>query len=283
VKKLIYPVLLFFLYLSVLLPFTSYMKSKPYGEMVGVVPKGDILKFISADQKEFIAATMIMKVLSYYGGVVDKSFNKLGLPVDHPAMSRSLHAAVKLDPYNMDAYYFAQATLVWDAKQVPLANELLEYGMQHRNWDFYLPFFVGFNYAYFLKDFAKAAEYYKRAGDLSGSELFINLAGRYLYESGKSKMAIDYLTVMEKSASTPAIKKTFQTRLQAIKEGHRIELARDRYMQEIGRMPGSIDELIQKGYLVGPLVDPYGGSFYFEPDGTVRSTSKFAFGVAGKN
>jgi len=28
-----------------------------------------------------------MKVLFYFGGVVDKSFNKLDLPVDYPAMS----------------------------------------------------------------------------------------------------------------------------------------------------------------------------------------------------
>jgi tetratricopeptide (TPR) repeat protein len=283
VKKVAYPALLLVLYLSVLLPFTSYTKNRPYGEKLGNVPKGEVLKYISADQKEFIAATMVMKVLFYFGGVVDTSFNKLDLPVDYPAMSRSLHAAVKLDPYNMDAYYFAQATLVWDAKQIKLANDLLEYGMQYRTWDFYLPFFVGFNSAYFLKDYAKAAEYYKRAGELSGSELFINLAGRYLYESGKSKMAIDYLTVMEKGASTPAIKRTFQIRLQAIKEGQRIELARDRYLQETGRLPSTVEELLRKGYLADSPVDPYGGTFYLEPDGSVRSTSKFAFGVSGKN
>jgi len=281
VKKVAYPTLLLVVYLSVLLLFTAYMKNRPYGEKLGTVPKGEVLKYISADQKEFIAATLVLKVLFYFGGVVDKSFNKLDLPVDYPAMSRSLHASVQLDPYNMDAYYFAQATLVWDAKQIKLANDLLEYGMRYRTWDFYLPFFVGFNNAYFLKDYAKAAEYYKRAGELSGSELFINLAGRYLYESGNSKMAIDYLTVMEKGASNPAIKRTFQIRLQAIKEGHRIELARDRYVQEMGRLPSTVDELIRKGYLADTPVDPYGGTFYLEPDGTVRSTSKFAFGVSG--
>jgi len=183
----------------------------------------------------------------------------------------------------MDAYYFAQATLVWDAKQVKLANDLLEYGMGYRTWDYSLPFYVGFNSAYFLKDYAKAAEYYKRAGELSGSELFMNLTGRYLYESGNSKMAIDYLTVMEKGASIPAIKKTFQIRLQAIKEGYRIELARDRFLQEMGRLPFSVEELLNKGFLADKPVDPYGGNFYLEPDGSVRSTSKFAFGVSDNN
>ena len=225
---------------------------------------------------------MVIKVLFYFGSLVDKSFNKVDTPPDYPAISRSLHAAVKLDPYNMDAYYFAQATLVWEAKQVQLASDLMEYGMHYRTWDFYLPFFAGFNYAYFMKDYSKAAEFYKRAAELSGSELFINLAGRYLYESGKSKMAVDYLTVMEKGARNPVIKQMFQIRLQAIKEGRRIEVARDQYIHKTGHAPKSVEELLLKGYLSAAPVDPYGGTFYLEPDGSVRSTSKFAFGNRSK-
>jgi len=269
--------MLLILYLAVLVPFTSYMRNKPYVEKLGYVPRGEVLRYLSADQKEFVAASLVMKVLFYFGSLADKSFNKLDIPPDYPAMSRSIHAAVKLDPYNMDAYYFAQATLVWEAKQVQLATDLLEYGMRYRTWDFYLPFYAGFNYAYFLKDYAKAAEHYKRAGELSGSELSINLAGRYLYESGKSEMAIAYLSAMEKGARDPAIRKTFQIRILAFKEGRRIELAREEYIRKTGHSPASVEELQRHGYLTDPPVDPYGGTFYLEPDGSVRSTSKFAF------
>lgn len=281
-KKSLLLVCLLILYFAVLIPFTTYLKNKPYEEKIGYMPRGEVLRFISADQKEILAASIVMKVLSYFGSLVDKSFNKLDTPPDYQTISRSLHTAVKLDPYNMDAYYFAQATLVWEAKQVQLASDLMEYGMRYRTWDFYLPFFAGFNYAYFMKDYAKAAEFYKRAAELSGAELFINLAGRYLYESGKSKMAIDYLTVMEKGASTPAIKKTFQIRLQAIKEGRRIELAREQYISATGHAPTTVEELLRTGYLANAPVDPYGGRFYLEPDGSVRSTSKFAFGTQTK-
>jgi tetratricopeptide (TPR) repeat protein len=282
VKKSLLFALLLTLYFVILIPFTAYLKNKPYEEKLGYMPTGDILRYISADQKEILAASMVMKVLFYFGSLVDKSFNKLDIPPDYPAISRSLHSAVKLDPYNMDAYYFAQATLVWEVKQVQLASNLMEYGMKYRSWDFSLPFYAGFNYAYFMKDYAKAAEFYKRAAELSGSELFINLAGRYMYESGKSKMAIDYLTIMEKGASTPSIKKTFQIRLQAIKEGQRIEQARDRFISTIGNAPATVEELLQKGYLAEMPVDPYGGKFYLDPDGSVRSTSKFAFGTRMK-
>ena len=280
-KKFIGFLLLLVLYLSVIVPFTSYLRQKPYVEKLGYVPKVQVLKCLAADQKEFVAAAMVMKVLMYYGSLVEKNANKIEVPVDYPAMSRIIHAAVKLDPYNMDAYYFAQATLVWDAKQVVLANNLLEYGMHYRTWDYMLPFFAGFNYAYFLKDYEKAAKYYKMAGDLSGSELYINLAGRYFYESGQSDMAIAYLSAMEKSARNDSIRKTFRTRLQAITEARRLEVARDRFVKENGRLPVSVEELLLRKYLDKMPVDPYGGRYYFEPDGKVRSTSKFAFGTAG--
>jgi hypothetical protein len=271
--------LLLMLYLAVLIPFTSYLKNKPYVEKLGYVPKGEVLNYVSADQKGFIAATLVMKVLMYFGSLSEKSFSKISIPPDYPAMSRTIHAAVKLDPYNMDAYYFAQAILAWDVKQIQLANELLEYGMRYRNWDFMLPMFAGFNNAYFLKDYTKAARYYRMAGDLSGSDLFIRLAGRYMYESGKSEMAIAYLTAMEKGARNEAIKKSFQTRIQAFKAARLIELARDTYAKETGHLPQSLHQLIIKGYLEKIPADPYGGEFYLEQNGTVQSSSKFASGI----
>ncbi len=61
------------------------------------------------------------------------------------------------------------AIIVWGAGLVSATNELPEYGMRYRTWDYYLPFFAGFNYAYFLKDYENAARCYKRVGELTGA------------------------------------------------------------------------------------------------------------------
>lgn len=206
-----------------------------------------------------------------------KSSNEMPIPPDYPAMSRIIHGAVQLDPYNMDAYYFAQAILVWDVGRVDIANELLDYGMRYRTWDWYLPFFAGFNHSYFLKDYAKAAKYYQRAGELSGSDLFKNLAGRYMQESGQTDLAIAYLSSMEKGEKNPAIKQSYRTRLAAFIEVKRIEVARDKYRKMNGALPDTINQLVSKGYLSSSPIDPYGGKFFFEPNGKVSTTSKFAF------
>ncbi len=260
-------------------PFTSYMRSKPIEEKLGYLPSVKLLKPLSADQKELTAASLVFKVMMYFGSLVGKAQQGtlIEQQPDLQGMSRLLHNAVHLDPYNMDAYYFAQGFLTWDARQFKVANDLLDYGMKYRTWDWQLPYFAGFNHAFFLKDFSKAATYYRQAGQLSGNSLHINLAGRYMQESGQTDLAVAYLTGMARTATNQAVRKSYQERLTAFKELQKIEQASVRFSQERGILPASIEQLLQTGYLKTMPVDPYGGRFYIEPTGKVTTTSKFAF------
>uniref|UniRef100_C6E5T5 Tetratricopeptide repeat protein n=1 Tax=Geobacter sp. (strain M21) TaxID=443144 RepID=C6E5T5_GEOSM len=267
-------------YVLVIGPFAAYLREKPVEEKLGYVPSVKVMKSLGVDQKELAGASLVFKVLMYYGTVMGEvpKGTILNEPGDLQGMSRLLHAAVQLDPYNMDAYYFAQGILTWDAHQYQVANNLLDYGMKYRNWDWFLPFFAGFNSAYFLKDYEKAAQYYDLAGELSGEPLYKSLASRYMQESGQTELAIAYLGGMVKSAKNDAMKKSYQLRLQAFQEVSRIEKARDRYKADKGKIPASVEQLVQSGYLESVPVDPYGGSFYLEADGKVATTSKFALG-----
>ncbi|MEI6827072.1 MAG: hypothetical protein WCK54_15845 [Desulfuromonadales bacterium] len=266
------------LYGILILPFTAYLKNKPFVEKLGYIPSVAALKIVAADHKELVAATLVLKVLMYFGGLLAKSDAQVTVPPDYMSMSRLLHGSVKLDPYNMDAYYFAQGFLTWDVKQYKLANDLLDYGMKYRTWDWYLPYFAGFNSAFFLKDYAAAAKYYQRAGELSGSELSRLLAGRFMQESGQTELALVYLSAMVRGERNPAVKKNYLVRLNAFKEARRIEVARDRYREIRGAVPVTVEQLVADGLLSPPPKDPYGGMFYLEADGKVATTSKFAFG-----
>jgi tetratricopeptide (TPR) repeat protein len=263
-------------YAALILPFAGYMHTKPFAEKIGHFPKVELIQFMAADQKQVVGEALILDVLTYFGGLVEKSQGKVQLPADYQAMSRLLHGSVRLDPYNMDSYYFAQSILVWDVKQIKVANQLLETGMKYRSWDWYLPFYTGFNYAYFLKDYPQAAKYYMRAAELSGNDLFASLAGRYLNEAGQNDLAISYLSTMVRGAKNQAIKKTLGTRLAALEAVRSIARARDAYRSATGRLPGSVEALVQSGQLPGVPADPYGGQFYLEPDGAVKTTSNFA-------
>jgi tetratricopeptide (TPR) repeat protein len=252
------------------------MRNKPFVEKLGRVPHPEMMRLASADQKEFVANSLVLKTLIYYGTLVEKSKAKIDVPPDYYTIFKTIQAAVTLDPYNMDAYYFTQAVLVWDVKRIREVNTLLEHGMKYRDWDFYLPFFAGFNYSYFLHDYAKAAACYRRAGELSGDELHANLAGRYFYESGQTDLAIAFLTTMVKSAKTAAIQKSLAVRLKALEVVREIELAKSRLESDCPGCTLSIEELVRRGYLAEVPVDPYGGKFFIDSAGKVRSTSGFA-------
>lgn len=269
------------LYALIVGPFSEYMRIKPIEEKLGYVPSVKVIKALGADHKEFLGAGLVMKVMMYFGGLADREGKAVASPPDYAGMSRMLHGAVKLDPYNLDAYYFAQAFLVWDVQQIKVANDLLDYGMQYRTWDWYLPYFAGFNHGYFLKEYEKSALYFRKAGELSGEPLFVSLTGRYLQEAGQTELAIGYLKGMLATARDELARKSFATRLKAFEEVRRIELARDRYREKTGRLPESVDVLLNDGYLVPPPVDPYGGCFYLDETGKISTTSKFAFGAGG--
>lgn len=264
-------------YVLVVFHLAEYMRTKPFVEKLGYIPSVNTMKIMATDHKQFLGASLILKVQIYFGGLINKADNELQIPADYPAMSRTIDAALKLDPYNMDGYYFAQAILAWDVGKADLANRLLEYGMKYRTWEWQLPYFAGFNYAYFLKDYKNAAKHYRRAAELSGNAMLMNLAGRYMQRSGRTEMAVAYLNMMAKKANQDAIRKSLITRRNAFLGVLEIEKARDAYVQHYGKIPASLNDLVHVGYLREIPKDPYGGKFYMQNDGSVSSTSGFAF------
>jgi tetratricopeptide (TPR) repeat protein len=215
--------------------------------------------------------------MMYFGGLVQESTGKAKyIPPDYEGMIQNIKTAIKLDPYNMDAYYFAQAILTWDTGRITEANDILEFGMRYRDWDFYLPYFAGFNYAYFLKDYKNAARYYKRAADLTGNDLLIRLTSRYLYESRQTELAIAYLKNMKRTAHNQAVKQSLEIRLRALEEIRRVEIAIEKFTKKTGHRPNSLKELLENGYLESEPVDPYGGHIFLDEMGQVKVSSQLA-------
>lgn len=270
-------------YAAVIGPFSARMRQRPLIEKLGYVPEATVLRIGAADQKPLTAAALIFRTMMYYGGLSADSKEQFAFRPDYPGIEQTLTAATRLDPYNMDSYYFGQATLVWDMQHFAEANALLDYGMRYRPWDYYLPLFAGFNAAYFMKDYESAARYYRRVGELTGSDHFMKLTGRYLYEIGATEQAIAYLTMMVQGARNDAIRKSLENRLEAFQGVRVIELARDRFQQATGQLPEDLDSLRKGGYLATMPIDPYGGTFYIAENGQVRSTSGFSPKVAERD
>lgn len=260
-----------------ILPFTGYLANRPMEVKLGYLPHPQLLKILSADHGLLLAETAVVKVLFYYGTIVGKFQENVIIRPEHANMYRTLQTATQLDPYNMDAYYFAQAAFTWELNRVAEVNALLEHGIKYRTWDPWMFFYLGFNNAYFLNDYGKAAGYLQRAGELAPENaLFSRLAARYYYESDQTELGLTFLETMIAEAKDRAVKQTYTVRRDALVAVLTLEKAQTAFTAKTGRQPDSLQELVQAGFLQQIPDDPYGGKFYFDGKKRVRSTSKLA-------
>jgi tetratricopeptide (TPR) repeat protein len=263
-------------YALLILPFTHYLKSRPVEVKLGYLPHPQMLKAASGEHRPTVAALVVVRVLFYFGTIIDKLQENVIIRPEFLNMFKTLQGAVHLDPYNMDAYYFAQAAFTWELGRVNDVNHLLEQGMSYRTWDPWLPFYLGFNYAYFLKDYSKAATYMQRAAEISGNPLYANLAARYFYESEQSSLGLAFLDTMIHSAKDKVVRQSYEMRRDALKAVLAITEAIEVYRTRFGQPLSDLSRLVHLGLLPELPVDPYGGTFYLDEQGKVRTTSKFA-------
>jgi hypothetical protein len=266
-------------YLILILPFTTYLCNRPVINKVGYIPEAEVLKFTVGDHRYLIAEMAVFKAMLYFGDMYDTKVKNLKLPPEYGNMAKMLSNAALLDPYNVDTYYLAQAAFVWDVKDSARdINKLLIYGMRYRTWDFYLPFFAGFNSAYFLHDYRAAADFMQKAALLSGDPLFANLSARYFHQAGHTELGIMFIDSMEKGAKDDKIRQSFHLRKDALVAAQSVFDAVIKFREVYKSNPASINQLVSLGFLKSLPKDPYGGQFYLTDKGTVESTSKFAFG-----
>jgi tetratricopeptide (TPR) repeat protein len=261
-----------------MLPLTRIRDDRPVNARLGFYPPAPVIKALSGDHFQFLSQVISLQCLFYFGTLVEER----GPEPDWKRIYQALYTSTRLDPYNMDAYYFAQAVLTWDAGMVRPAIELLEYGFSYRNWDWYLPFYISFDYAFFLKDYTKAAQYLKKAAELNPrAAWFSTLAARYYYEGGRTALALAYLKELIPTARNESIRKHLMIRAEALERILELEEAVSAYRKRFQQPPESIEKLVEKGFIERIPEDPYGGSFYLDEQGKVRTTSKLALGKGG--
>ena len=256
-------------------PLTRIRDARPPAARLGFFPPAPVIKALSADQYQFLSQVITLQCLFYFGSLVDQP----GQKPEWQRIYQALFTSTRLDPYNMDAYYFAQAVLTWEPGHIPRVVKLLEYGFAHRPWDWYLPFFLSFDYAYFLHDYQKAGEYLTKVVQLKPEvDWYATLAARYFYEGGSTALALAYLKEIIPTARNEAIRTRLMTRAAALERILTIEQAISVYRKNFQKDPETLKDLVKAGILEGIPEDPYGGSFYLDKDGKVRTTSKLAYG-----
>jgi hypothetical protein len=244
----------------------------------GYVLPGPLLRLITGEFRGLAADFCFLQGLVAYGRTMEQDLSEEEKHRAWQRVYRLLDAGTDLDPYFFDPYYFANASLSRNPAMVPKINAMLEKGLDHRDWDWMLPFFLGFNHFYYLHDNVKAAEYLMMGAQRPGAmPLLATLAARLAYEGNRTENAIVFLRGMISRTENEQTRELYRTRLETLEKIHYLEQAVAAYRQRVGRAPSNLVDLLVGGIIVSIPEDPYGGVFYLAKDGSVQSTSDLTY------
>jgi len=234
-----------------------------------------VLKLSALEFDGLASDFLFLKSLVFVGSTFEKAEHSYTLTSPEAAwLYHALDASACLDPYFLDPYYFSNANLTWGVGMIRETNALLEKGVRYRDWDSLLPFFVGFNYFYFLQENEKAGEYLMIASHRSGhNPLYGDLAVKLAYKENRTETAIAFLRQILEKTEDKRLRKEYETRLSALDVRLFLERAAASYRVKFGKAPVDPDALVKKGIIGAVPKDPYGGRFYLDSAGAVRSTS----------
>ncbi len=254
------------------------------GESVKRLPQSDdsdfvipspVLKIMSLEFQGVVSDVLFLKSMGFIGGASERKESPKVKAWEWEWFAKVLDITTDLDPYFLDPYLYANAFLPWDAGKTEEANRLLEKGNRYRNWDWRLPFYIGFNNFFFLHNDGKASEYLMEASRRPGGDpLFASIAARLAFKENRTENALYFLEELTKNSEDMTVKKRYEIRIKALRSIVVLEKGIDLYKKKLGRTPANVDELVKQKILSQLPQDPYGGSFYITKDGKIRSSSR---------
>jgi hypothetical protein len=250
-------------------------KQLPRGEGSAIVLPSSLVKITALEFKGLVSDILFLDSIAFYGGTLNREERPRLKEWEWQWLDKTLSVSADLDPYFLDPYLFGNATFTWEAGMIKEANDLLAKGIRYRTWDWMLPFFTGFNYFYFLQENEKAAEFLMEASRRPDADpMLASIASKLAYKENKTETSIQFLEEMLQRTDDEMTKQRFRKRIEALRGILLLEQAVANYQKRYHVKPRSFEVLIVKGLIQKVPEDPYGGKFYLDLSGSVKSTTE---------
>lgn len=210
---------------------------------------------------------------------------------DFRLLAPLLEVTTELDPRLFPAYQFGANFL---APQPPNgaglpgeALSLMKFGIAHNPDQWRLYYNLGFLYYTELKDYPKAADAFMRGAQLPVTNEFMPiLAARMAQHAGEFDTARMLWFTTYQSVKDPDVRQNAVDHLRALQVDEdvtRLEQVVEKYRQQYGRLPASMDDLDHAGFIHGTPTDPKGQPYKLMADGRieVQDAEKFPFITKG--
>lgn len=234
------------------------------------LPKGDYLKVAVLGYRQAAGDLIWLKAVQHLG---DMQPTEQGYRWAYHAID----VVTDLDPQFWFAYLAGGAVLsVWGG-MVSEGLSLLTKGMRHNPDVWQLPFYAGYDYFYELCDAASGAKYFKIAASLPGAPAYLpKLVARLSVEAGDPGAAVEFLENVIQQTQEKGLREALTVRLREVvleREVQILETAVRRFMQDHGRYPSRIEELVDARIIARIPNEPFGGSYLVsQRDGSVQTT-----------
>ncbi len=256
--------LLLLIFLSVRI-LESAERVKPGVEKAKTVPEYSYkaLRLAFPGLKSVVADAVYMKLCVIIGERTEFK------PEELRRIVRDFRVIHRLDPYFFDPYYMEAAYVSWRAEGEPeiigeINRNLEEFGLKFcRDWR--IPFFLGFNYFYFLNKLDKAAHYLKMASKYPEAPDYLEmLAQRLFARAGKFDVAMAAIEEQLKSVTDEKVKDYLKKRLRSVQNLKLLAERIEDYRRMFGKCPENLEELVKAGLLKRIPEDPLGGKYFID-------------------
>lgn len=211
------------------------------------------------------------RAVQYFGHrhfLRERSYNELG-PL--------LEIATHLDPDLTPAYVFGANFLgpapPNGAGQPERAVQLIEYGIQHNPNDWHLYYNLGFIYYTELKDFKKAGEAFERGSHVPDANPSLKVLAAKMAEHAEDFATARLLwSAAYQSSKDTSIRQNALEHLRSIQVDEDVTALQNavtRFVNQNGRIPTSLWEVVTAEHWRGMPLDPDGNPYLLSLDGQV--------------
>jgi len=224
-----------------------------------LLPKGEYLKPLVLGYEQLVGDIIWLRTIQVLG-------DKIVTPRGYDWAYHALDVVTTLDPKFAYAYQLGGVNLSVLGSRPDLSNLLLEKGMRENPDVWQIPFYLGYNYFFYLNDFKTAAEYMARASELPGHPEYLpRLAARLYVQAGNPEVALDFLSRIYKETEDENVRKKLEKRIKEViveRDARLLEDAIRRYREVYNTDPQDLRDLVAKGIVKEIPEEPFGGYYY---------------------
>jgi hypothetical protein len=242
------------------------VEEKPYD--VAFVPSARSLRWVSLGHPTLAANLNWLRTVQYVG-------ERRGDVRGRDKLRPLLELVTDLDPGHGYAYQVG-ANMLSSAGLIDDANAILEKGTRNVPDRYVLPFHRGVNAFLYAEDHRLAGRWFEIAARTKGAPDHLRDYVLSQYVKGNAaEAAISFLKQLEAEAQDDDSRRSIRSqilRAELERDALALEAAARRYRALVGVAPITVEQLAYAGLVPRAPRDPFGGVYYLDAEGRIRST-----------